>query len=74
MGCVQVDNVQFKITYGDGSYVQGYTDFDVMTLGTPPVTIQNQGFGEMYYVSREFLYSSCDGLYVSALAQNPSSM
>lgn len=45
----------------------GFTDSDIISIGQPPVVTPNQSFAEMYRVSRDFLTSSCDGLYVSML-------
>ena len=43
---------------------QGYVDVDNLTLGTPPITIPSQDFGEALLVSDDFLQTSCDGLFV----------
>ena len=51
------------ITYGTGE-VEGYTDYDTVSIGSPALVVQNQGFGEMYLVSSDFVSASCDGLYV----------
>lgn len=46
----------------------GYIDTDTLTVGTPNITVAKQGLGEALRVSNDFVATSCDGLFVRALA------
>ena len=37
---------------------------ETLSLGTPPIRVNNQGFGLVFHASTDFLGVSCDGLFV----------
>ncbi|KAK9812580.1 hypothetical protein WJX73_010403 [Symbiochloris irregularis] len=50
-----------ELQYAEGA-VAGFVDTDVFSVGSPAITIQNQGFGEMTNVSSDFTTVSSDGV------------
>ena len=37
---------------------------ETLSLGSPPIRVNNQGFGLVFHASTDFLGVSCDGLFV----------
>ena len=37
---------------------------ETLSVGSPPITVPNQGFGLVFHASTDFLGVSCDGLFV----------
>ena len=62
----QETDQSFELTYGTGA-VEGYVSFDTMSIGTPPISISNQGFGQAIDLTPDFVTTSCDGLFVRFL-------
>lgn len=44
--------------------VVGTVASETLSLGTPPIRVNNQGFGLVFHASTDFLGVSCDGLFV----------
>ena len=44
--------------------VVGTVASDTLSVGSPPITVQDQGFGLVFHASTDFLGVSCDGLFV----------
>lgn len=57
-----------QLQYAEGE-VAGFIDTDLFSVGSPAITIQNQGFGEMYNVSDDFTTVSSDGVLVRMQGQ-----
>ncbi|KAK9812485.1 hypothetical protein WJX73_003690 [Symbiochloris irregularis] len=63
------DSSTFNLTYYEielqylTGTVAGLIDQDTFTVGNPAIVLTNQGFGEMYNVSDDFISSSSDGLW-----------
>jgi hypothetical protein len=70
---VQSSGEPFRIRYGTGEVV-GNSATDVMSMGTPALTVDSQGFGGVYAASDDFVGASCDGLVVSASSVTPLSV
>lgn len=47
-----------------GRQVVGTVASETLSLGSPPIKVNNQGFGLVFHASTDFLGVSCDGLFV----------
>jgi len=61
----------FHLAYGTGRVV-GSVATETLTLGTPPMSVRDQGFGMIVDTSADFARTSCDGLIVSGLSEKGS--